>query len=254
MTASMELAKEKGAYSSYKGSPISEGSFQFNLWNVSEDDLSGRWDWVKLRSQIMEFGVRNSLLVAPMPTASTSQILGNNEAFEPYTSNIYTRRVLSGEFIVVNKHLLKDLVKLGLWNNDMKEEIMRANGSIQHIESIPQDIKELYKTVWELSMKDIIDMARQRGYFIDQSQSLNLFLQDPDYGKLTSMHFYAWKSGLKTGMYYLRTKSAVNAIQFTLSNENKKKVTEEEPLTADELKNMILKAKDNPDDCLMCGS
>lgn len=254
MSASMELAKEKGAYSSYKGSPISQGLFQFNLWNVSEDDLSGRWDWVKLRSQIMEFGVRNSLLVAPMPTASTSQILGNNEAFEPYTSNIYTRRVLSGEFIVVNKHLLKDLVKLGLWNNDMKEEIMRANGSIQHIESIPQDIKELYKTVWELSMKDIIDMARQRGYFIDQSQSLNLFLQDPDYGKLTSMHFYAWKSGLKTGMYYLRTKSAVNAIQFTLSNENKKKVTEEEPLTADELKNMILKAKDNPDDCLMCGS
>ncbi|MFD1314853.1 ribonucleoside-diphosphate reductase subunit alpha [Namhaeicola litoreus] len=254
VTASMELAKEKGAYSSYKGSPISQGLFQFNLWNISEEDLSGRWDWVKLRSQIMEFGVRNSLLVAPMPTASTSQILGNNEAFEPYTSNIYTRRVLSGEFIVVNKHLLKDLVKLGLWNNDMKEEIMRANGSIQHIDSIPQDIKDLYKTVWELSMKDIIDMARQRGYFIDQSQSLNLFLQDPDYGKLTSMHFYAWKSGLKTGMYYLRTKSAVNAIQFTLSNESKKKVTEEEPLTADELKNMILKAKDNPDDCLMCGS
>lgn len=251
LTSSMELAKEKEPYSTYKGSPISEGIFQFNLWNVSENDLSGRWDWVKLRAQILENGVRNSLLVAPMPTASTSQILGNNEAFEPYTSNIYTRRVLSGEFIVVNKHLLEDLVKLGLWDNDMKEDIMRANGSIQHIEKIPQEIKNLYKTVWELSMKDIIDMSRQRGYFIDQSQSLNLFMQDPDYGKLTSMHFYAWKSGLKTGMYYLRTKSAVNAIQFTVSKEKKE---EDQPLTADELKNMILKSKENPDDCLMCGS
>jgi ribonucleoside-diphosphate reductase alpha chain len=218
---------------------------------VSENDLSGRWDWNKLRAQILESGVRNSLLVAPMPTASTSQILGNNEAFEPYTSNIYTRRVLSGEFIIVNKHLLEDLVALGLWDNDMKEEIMRANGSIQHIENIPAVIKELYKTVWEMSMKDIIDMSRQRGYFIDQSQSLNLFLKDPDYGKLTSMHFYAWKSGLKTGMYYLRTKSAVNAIQFTVSNEKKQ---EEAPLTAEELKSLILKSKENPDDCLMCGS
>ncbi len=251
LTASMELAKEKGAYSTFKGSPLSEGKFQFNLWNVSENDLSGRWDWNKLRAQILESGVRNSLLVAPMPTASTSQILGNNEAFEPYTSNIYTRRVLSGEFIIVNKHLLEDLVLLGLWDNDMKEEIMRANGSIQHIENIPADIKELYKTVWEMSMKDIIDMSRQRGYFIDQSQSLNLFLKDPDYGKLTSMHFYAWKSGLKTGMYYLRTKSAVNAIQFTVSNEKKQ---EEAPLTAEELKSLILKSKENSDDCLMCGS
>ncbi|MDZ7612609.1 MAG: ribonucleoside-diphosphate reductase subunit alpha [Flavobacteriaceae bacterium] len=251
LTSSMELAKEKGAYSTFIGSPLSEGKFQFNLWNVSENDLSGRWDWNKLRAQILESGVRNSLLVAPMPTASTSQILGNNEAFEPYTSNIYTRRVLSGEFIIVNKHLLEDLVGLGLWDNDMKEEIMRANGSIQHIENIPAEIKELYKTVWEMSMKDIIDMSRQRGYFIDQSQSLNLFLKDPDYGKLTSMHFYAWKSGLKTGMYYLRTKSAVNAIQFTVSNEKKQ---EEVELTAEELKNMILKSKENPDDCLMCGS
>ena len=257
LTASMEIAKEKEPYSTYKGSPISQGEFQFNMWNVSEDDLSGRWDWKKLRESILEHGVRNSLLVAPMPTASTSQILGNNEAFEPYTSNIYTRRVLSGEFIVVNKHLLEDLVNLGLWNNDMKEEIMRANGSIQHIDVIPQELKELYKTVWEMSMKDIIDMARQRGYFIDQSQSLNLFMQDPDYSKLTSMHFYAWKSGLKTGMYYLRTKSAVNAIQFTVTkkkNELPAGAVEEQPLTGDELKELIIKSKENPDDCLMCGS
>ncbi|MCK4561420.1 MAG: ribonucleoside-diphosphate reductase subunit alpha [Flavobacteriaceae bacterium] len=257
LTSSMELAKAKEPYSTYKGSPISQGEFQFNMWNVSEDDLSGRWDWKKLRAQILENGVRNSLLVAPMPTASTSQILGNNEAFEPYTSNIYTRRVLSGEFIVVNKHLLEDLVELGLWNNDMKEEIMRANGSIQHIDIIPQDLKELYKTVWEMSMKDIIDMSRQRGYFIDQSQSLNLFMQDPDYGKLTSMHFYAWKSGLKTGMYYLRTKSAVNAIQFTVSKKKENLpagAVEEKPLTGDELKQMLINAQNNPDDCEMCGS
>ncbi|MGB5321646.1 ribonucleoside-diphosphate reductase subunit alpha [Lutimonas sp.] len=257
LTASMELAKEKEPYSSYKGSPISQGEFQFNMWNISEDELSGRWEWKKLRESIMQNGVRNSLLVAPMPTASTSQILGNNEAFEPYTSNIYTRRVLSGEFIVVNKHLLEDLVNLGLWDNDMKEDIMRANGSVQHIEAIPQELKELYKTVWEMSMKDIIDMARHRGYFIDQSQSLNLFMKDPDYSKLTSMHFYAWKSGLKTGMYYLRTKSAVNAIQFTVSKKTDELpagAVEEQPLTGEELKEMIIKSRENPDDCLMCGS
>ena len=251
VTSSMEIAKVKGAYSSFKGSPMSQGEFQFNMWGVSDDDLSGRWNWSALRKDVMKNGVRNSLLVAPMPTASTSQILGNNEAFEPYTSNIYTRRVLSGEFIVVNKHLLEDLVELGLWNNDMKEEIMRANGSVQNIDAIPQELKDLYKTVWEMSMKDIIDMSRQRGYFIDQSQSLNLFMQDANYAKLTSMHFYAWKSGLKTGMYYLRTKSAVNAIQFTISNTKKQ---EESPLTPQELKQMIIDAKENPDDCLMCGS
>ena len=251
VTSSMEMAKTKEPYSSFKRSPISNGEFQFNLWGVSENDLSGRWNWKNLRKQVMQHGVRNSLLVAPMPTASTSQILGNNEAFEPYTSNIYTRRVLSGEFIVVNKHLLEDLVELNLWNNDMKEEIMRANGSIQHIDVIPQELKDLYKTVWEMSMKDIIDMSRQRGYFIDQSQSLNLFMQDANYSKLTSMHFYAWKSGLKTGMYYLRTKSAVNAIKFTLSN---KKEDEEKPLSPKELKDLLLQSKDNPDDCLMCGS
>ncbi len=221
VTASMEEAKLEGPYQSYEGSPMSEGKFQHNLWDVKEEELSGLWDWEALRKQVLEHGVRNSLLVAPMPTASTSQILGNNECFEPYTSNIYTRRVLSGEFIVVNKHLLEDLVKLGLWNEGLKQDIMRANGSIQHVDVIPQDIKELYKTVWELSMKDIIDMSRQRGYFIDQSQSLNLFMEGATMAKLTSMHFYAWKSGLKTGMYYLRTKSAVDAIKFTLDNKKK---------------------------------
>jgi ribonucleoside-diphosphate reductase alpha chain len=251
VTSSMEMAKVKEPYSSFKGSPMSLGEFQFNMWGVSEDDLSGRWDWKALRKKVMKNGVRNSLLVAPMPTASTSQILGNNEAFEPYTSNIYTRRVLSGEFIVVNKHLLEDLVELGLWNNEMKEDIMRANGSVQHIDIIPQELKNLYKTVWEMSMKDIIDMSRQRGYFIDQSQSLNLFMQDANYSKLTSMHFYAWKSGLKTGMYYLRTKSAVNAIKFTVSN---KKKVEDNPLTPEELKEMLIASQSNPDDCEMCGS
>jgi ribonucleoside-diphosphate reductase alpha chain len=257
VTSSMEIAKAKEPYSTFKGSPMSEGEFQFNMWGIKDDELSGNWDWVKLRKQVIKHGVRNSLLVAPMPTASTSQILGNNEAFEPYTSNIYTRRVLSGEFIVVNKHLLEDLVELNLWDNDMKENIMRANGSIQHIEAIPAELRELYKTVWEMSMKDIIDMARHRGYFIDQSQSLNLFMKDPDYAKLTSMHFYAWKSGLKTGMYYLRTKSAVNAIQFTVSKEKKSAVIEEEkPMTPEEFKAMVDASKNGApdDDCLMCGS
>ncbi|WP_425235327.1 ribonucleoside-diphosphate reductase subunit alpha [Ulvibacterium sp.] len=292
VTASMEEAKEDGAYSSFKGSPISEGKFQHNLWGIKDEELSGRWDWGKLRKQVMKHGVRNSLLVAPMPTASTSQILGNNECFEPYTSNIYTRRVLSGEFIVVNKHLLEDLVKLGIWNENLKQELMRANGSIQHIDIIPEEIKELYKTVWELSMKDIIDMSRQRGYFIDQSQSLNLFMENANYSKLTSMHFYAWKSGLKTGMYYLRTKAAVDAIKFTLDNTKKKEIpvsvaaeaevaaamppapeeakeievkptpivqqqeSDIQPMTAEEMKEMIARAKEGQadDDCLMCGS
>jgi len=257
VTSSMEIAKAKGAYSTFKGSPMSEGEFQFNMWGIKDEELSGNWDWGKLRKDVIKHGVRNSLLVAPMPTASTSQILGNNEAFEPYTSNIYTRRVLSGEFIVVNKHLLEDLVELDLWDNNMKEDIMRANGSIQHIEKIPAELRELYKTVWEMSMKDIIDMARHRGYFIDQSQSLNLFMKDPDFGKLTSMHFYGWKSGLKTGMYYLRTKSAVNATQFTVSKEKKAEVVEEEkPMSTAEFKAMVDASKNGApdDDCLMCGS
>ena len=255
------MAKEEGPYSTYEGSPISQGEFQHNLWGLKDEELSGRWDWASLRKEVMEHGVRNSLLVAPMPTASTSQILGNNEAFEPYTSNIYTRRVLSGEFIVVNKHLLHDLVERGLWTESLKQEIMRHNGSVQNIPEIPQDLKELYKTVWEMSMKDIIDMSRQRGYFIDQSQSLNLFMQDANYAKLTSMHFYAWQSGLKTGMYYLRTKSAVDAIKFTLNNDKKEQpVAANEEVKTDsidinEYKAMILKAQaGGPEDCEMCGS
>ncbi|MEC4112795.1 ribonucleoside-diphosphate reductase subunit alpha [Myroides pelagicus] len=260
VTASMEMAKEEGAYSTFEGSPISQGDFQYNLWGMKDEELSGRWDWASLRKEVMAAGVRNSLLLAPMPTASTSQILGNNEAFEPYTSNIYTRRVLSGEFIVVNKHLLKDLVELGLWNEELKQEIMRANGSIQHINYIPQDIRDLYKTVWELSMKDIIDMSRDRGVFIDQSQSLNLFMEGANYAKLTSMHFYAWKAGLKTGMYYLRTKSAVDAIKFTLNNDKKEvvKQTEEvQNISVEDYQAMIQRARmaaNNDDDCEMCGS
>ncbi len=263
VTASVELAKEEGPYSTFKGSPISEGLFQHNLWGLKDEDLSGRWAWDKLRKDVKKHGVRNSLLVAPMPTASTSQILGNNEAFEPYTSNIYTRRVLSGEFIVVNKHLLNDLVQLGLWNDDMKNELMIQNGSVQNIENIPQDIKDLYKTVWEMSMKDIIDMSRHRGYFIDQSQSLNLFMEDVSMQKLTSMHFYAWKSGLKTGMYYLRTKAARDAIKFTATKKEtanpieKLQVQTEQPsaISANEFKAMIANAKNaGPEDCEMCGS
>lgn len=260
VTASMEMAKEEGPYSTFEGSPMSQGEFQHNMWGMKDEELSGRWDWASLRKEVVEHGVRNSLLVAPMPTASTSQILGNNEAFEPYTSNIYTRRVLSGEFIVVNKHLLEDLVKLGLWNEDLKQEIMRHNGSVQNIDVIPQDLKDLYKTVWEMSMKDIIDMSRQRGYFIDQSQSLNLFMQDANYSKLTSMHFYAWQSGLKTGMYYLRTKSAVDAIKFTLNNDKKEETptaaaVETESISVEDYKAMLLKAQaGDPEDCEMCGS
>lgn len=263
VTASMELAKVEGPYSSYQGSPISEGLFQYNLWGLKDEDLSGRWNWEKLRKEVLKHGVRNSLLVAPMPTASTSQILGNNEAFEPYTSNIYTRRVLSGEFIVVNKHLLEDLVNLGLWNDDMKNELMYHNGSVQNIDGIPQELKELYKTVWELSMKDIIDMSRHRGYFIDQSQSLNLFLEDATMQKLTSMHFYAWKSGLKTGMYYLRTKSARDAIKFTLTKKTETNPVEKvavqpetaEAISAADFRAMIERSKNaGPEDCEMCGS
>ncbi|MCE2496996.1 MAG: ribonucleoside-diphosphate reductase subunit alpha [Flavobacteriales bacterium] len=274
LTSSKDLAKEEGTYESYEGSPISKGEFQWNMWGLKEEDLSGIWDWSTLREEIMEHGVRNSLLMAPMPTASTSQILGNNECFEPYTSNIYTRRVLSGEFIVVNKHLLIDLVKLGLWNSEMKDEIIRANGSIQHIDVIPDNIKELYKTVWELSMKDIIDMAADRGAFIDQSQSMNLFMENANLGKVTSMHFYAWKKGLKTGMYYLRTKAAADAIKFTVQKQAKAQVEpvvsaeqtekiQEERVSkleeaakkmASENADMITCSIDNPDECEACGS
>ncbi len=217
MEASMELAKVEGPYSTWEGSPISKGIFQFDMWNVSPS--SGNWDWEKLRQQVVEHGVRNSLLVAPMPTASTSQILGNNECFEPYTSNIYARRVLSGEFAVVNKHLLKDLIKLNLWNETMKNKLISANGSVQNIPEIPQNLKDLYKTVWEIKQKTILEMAADRGAYICQSQSLNIHIQDVNFGKLTSMHFHAWKLGLKTGMYYLRTKAAADAIKFTIEKQ-----------------------------------
>lgn len=217
MEASMELSKVEGPYSSWEGSPISKGVFQFDMWGVKPS--SGRWDWESLREQVVTHGVRNSLLVAPMPTASTSQILGNNECFEPYTSNIYVRRVLSGEFAVVNKHLLKDLIRLGLWNESMKNKLITANGSVQNIPEIPQDLKELYKTVWEIKQKTILEMAADRGAYICQSQSLNIHIQDVNFGKLTSMHFHAWKLGLKTGMYYLRTKAAADAIKFTIEKQ-----------------------------------
>ena len=220
MTASKDLAIKEGAYETFKGSPLSKGKFQFDLWDVKPD--TARWDWENLRLDVMNHGVRNSLLVAPMPTASTSQILGNNECFEPYTSNIYTRRVLSGEFIIVNKFLLRDLVNRGLWDNIMKDKIITANGSIQDIAEIPQELKALYKTVWEIKMRNIIDMAADRGAYICQSQSLNLFINSPNASKLTSMHFYAWKKGLKTGMYYLRTQAASQAVKFTVENQGGK--------------------------------
>ncbi|MBI3252886.1 MAG: ribonucleoside-diphosphate reductase subunit alpha [Candidatus Omnitrophica bacterium] len=253
MTASKDLAKLRGPYETFKGSPLSAGLFQFDLWGAMP---SARWDWETLRREVKAHGARNSLLVAPMPTASTSQILGNNECFEPYTSNIYTRRVLSGEFVVVNKYLLKDLVKLGIWNAKLKDKIVADNGSIQNIPEIPQAVKDLYKTVWEIKQRILIDMAADRGPFICQSQSLNLFIQEPNFAKLTSMHFYSWKKGLKTGMYYLRTKAAADAIKFTVERQAEAPL---EPLVAkeeakDKKMSDITCSLDNKDDCIACGS
>ena len=245
MEASMEIAKEEGTYKTYEGSPVSKGIFQFDMWGIAPS--SKRWDWTKLKREVKKHGVRNSLLLAPMPTASTSQILGNNECFEPYTSNIYTRRVLSGEFIVVNKHLLKDLIKLNLWNESMKDRLMEANGSIQGIKEIPDNIKLLYRTVWEVSQKSIIDMAADRGAYICQSQSMNIHMQDANFGKLTSMHFHAWKKGLKTGLYYLRTKAAADAIKFTIVKDEKSQTMEDKQAA-------VQCSIDNQDDCEMCGS
>ena len=246
MESSMEIAQKEGPYKTYEGSPVSKGIFQFDMWGIVPD--SKRWDWTKLKREVKKHGVRNSLLLAPMPTASTSQILGNNECFEPYTSNIYTRRVLSGEFIVVNKHLLKDLIKLKLWGDSMKDRLMEANGSVQGINEIPDDIKQLYRTVWEVSQKSIIDMAADRGAYICQSQSMNIHMQDANFGKLTSMHFHAWKKGLKTGLYYLRTKAAADAIKFTIVKDEKSMDNEEQKQAA------IQCSVDNQDDCEMCGS
>jgi ribonucleoside-diphosphate reductase alpha chain len=234
MTASKDLAKEEGAYETYEGSPVSKGIFQFDMWGVKPSD---RWEWDVLKAEVKKYGVRNSLLLAPMPTASTAQILGNNECFEPYTSNLYTRRVLSGEFIVVNKYLLRDLVKLGLWSEELKNKIIASNGSVANIPEIPQNLKELYKTAWEISQKTIVDMAADRGAFICQSQSLNVFMENANFGKLTSLHFHAWKSGLKTGMYYLRTKAATDAIKFTL---DKSKLAE--PAAAEVMQEPVLTA------------
>jgi ribonucleoside-diphosphate reductase alpha chain len=251
MTASKDLAKVQGAYETFEGSPVSKGIFQFDMWNVTP---TNRWEWDVLKEEVKTYGVRNSLLLAPMPTASTAQILGNNECFEPYTSNIYTRRVLSGEFIVVNKHLLKDLVKEGLWNKDMRQKIMASNGSIQNISEIPQYLKELYKTAWEISQRAIIDLAADRGAYICQSQSLNVFMENANFGKLTSMHFYGWEKGLKTGMYYLRTKAATDAIKFTVD----KSVVEEtvaQSITNQSIEDQqaaIACSLDNPEGCEMC--
>ena len=251
MTASKDLAKKHGPYATFAGSPLSKGIFQFDMWGVAPS--SGRWDWEHLRTEVQTHGVRNSLLVAPMPTASTAQILSNNECFEPYTSNIYTRRVLSGEFIVVNKHLLKDLIELDLWNEQLKNELIAANGSIQHIEGIPAYIKMLYRTVWEIPQKAIIDMAADRGAYICQSQSLNVHIQEPNFGKLTSMHFYAWKKGLKTGMYYLRTKAAADAIKFTVQKQQAKTVTPPVPEPTAQQQVVSCDLGDS-DDCITCGS
>jgi ribonucleoside-diphosphate reductase alpha chain len=266
MTASKDLAKVEGPYETYQGSPISKGIFQFDMWDVTP---SNRWEWDILREEVMKHGVRNSLLVAPMPTASTSQILGNNECFEPYTSNIYTRGVLSGNFVVVNKHLLKDLVKLGMWNENLKNKIIAANGSVQNIDEIPQNIKDIYKTVWEIKQRSIIDMSADRGAYICQSQSLNLFIQDANFAKLSSAHFYSWKKGLKTGMYYLRTKAAADAIKFTVDQEALKNphvqvLGNEDTLliergaineiSFEEQQAQLACSLDNPDACEACGS
>jgi len=271
MSASVDLAKKEGHYESFPGSPLSQGKFQFNLWDVTDSELSGRWAWDKLRKSVMKHGSRNSLLLAPMPTASTAQIMGNNEAFEPFTSNIYTRRTLSGEFIIINKYLVKDLINLGLWNEDVKNLIIIHKGSVQNIPNIPDDIKEVYKTVWEIKQKDLIEMSAERGRFICQSQSLNLFIEGVNAAKLTAAHFHSWKLGLKTGMYYLRTKSAVDAMtglgidvskyQTTPKKEEPKvfKKTLETPneelqVLANQTLEDLSCSLNNPDDCIACGS
>ncbi|MDQ2656564.1 MAG: ribonucleoside-diphosphate reductase subunit alpha, partial [Bacteroidota bacterium] len=280
MEASMEESKKNGPYETFKGSPVSKGIFQFDMWGITPS--SGRWDWKKLKQEVKQHGVRNSLLVAPMPTASTSQILGNNECFEPYTSNVYTRRTLSGDFIVANKHLMKDLISMGLWNETMRQKLINTNGSVQSIPEIPQNLKDIYKTVWEISQKTIIDMSADRGAYICQSQSLNIHLTDPNFGKLTSMHFYAWKKGLKTGMYYLRSTAAADAIKFTLDKSALKEPSvaegvvakhaisepvvamakesqqslhyEQAPSDYDQKRADMSCSLDNPDACEACGS
>jgi ribonucleoside-diphosphate reductase alpha chain len=251
------IAEKEGAYSTFNGSPASKGILQFDMWGVTP---STRYDWNALKEKIKATGIRNSLLLAPMPTASTSQILGNNECFEPYTSNLYTRRTLSGEFIVVNKHLLQDLVDRGLWSEELKQMLMASNGSIQNIEGMPQDLKDLYKTAYELSQKVIINMAADRGAFICQSQSLNLFVENATYSKLSSMHFYSWEKGLKTGMYYLRSKAAVDPIKFTLGQQHQriqtKEIVSEREVIDVQVETEIPEGLvcTMEDGCVMCGS
>jgi ribonucleoside-diphosphate reductase alpha chain len=260
LTCSKDLAKTEGHYESFPGSPASQGILQYDMWKVQP---SNRWEWDLLKDEIKQYGLRNSLLLAPMPTASTAQILGNNECFEPFTSNMYMRRVLSGEFPIVNKHLLRDLVQLGLWSNDMKNKIMIHNGSIQNIDEIPDNIKDIYKTVWEIKQKDLIDMAADRGAFIDQSQSLNIFMESPTYAKMTSLHFYAWEKGLKTGMYYLRSKAGADAVQFTVDKSsaavpNIQAEQAETHTISEEINPEVISqlscSLDNPEGCEACGS
>jgi ribonucleoside-diphosphate reductase alpha chain len=260
LTCSKDLAKTEGHYESFPGSPASQGILQYDMWKVQP---SNRWEWELLKDEIKQYGLRNSLLLAPMPTASTAQILGNNECFEPFTSNMYMRRVLSGEFPIVNKHLLRDLVQLGLWSNDMKNKIMIHNGSIQNIDEIPDNIKDIYKTVWEIKQKDLIDMAADRGAFIDQSQSLNIFMESPTYAKMTSLHFYAWEKGLKTGMYYLRSKAGADAVQFTVDKSsaavpNIQAEQAETHTISEEINPEVISqlscSLDNPEGCEACGS
>jgi len=255
LKASNELAKQQGPYETFHGSPLSKGLFQFDLWGVKPTD---RYNWDSLRQSIVRYGVRNSLLIAPMPTASTSQILGNTECFEPITSNIYVRRVLSGEYVVVNKYLVNDLIQLGLWNDEMKKKIIAGNGSIQHIKEIPDDVKQLYKTAWEIKQRTLIDMAAERGPYICQSQSLNLFVAEPTVAKLTSMHFYAWKKGLKTGIYYLRTQAPSQAIKFTLGrfadNQHRTNITERSLVDVVASTNSNVSSCSLDSNCLSCSS
>lgn len=252
LRTSADLAAEEGIYETYAGCPISKGILQPDMWDVKPSD---RWDWSALREKIRKNGVRNSLLVAPMPTASTSQILGNNECFEPYTSNIYSRRVLSGEFVVVNKHLLSDLTNMGLWTSELKNQVIYHNGSIQQIKGIPAELKSIYRTVWEIKQRSLVDMAADRGAYIDQSQSLNIHMDQPNFGKLTSLHFYTWSKGLKTGMYYLRSRAAADAIQFTVDSSGMKKKTVATETTDQEIKMaQMICSLENKEECMSCGS
>lgn len=270
MTSSKDLSKINGPYESIVGSPIEKGIFQYEMWGKNDDDLSGRWDWKSLREEVKNYGVRNSLLVAPMPTASTAQILGNNEAFEPFTTNLYSRRTLSGEFIMINKHLVNDLLKLDLWNDTIKNKLIMENGSVQNIPEIPTELKEVYKTVWEMSQKRVLQMAANRSIFIDQSQSLNLFVDNATKPKLLAAHLFGWKLGLKTGMYYLRTRAAVDAIkglgvdtsvskptEQQVSSTNNFEVPTNNSLISEQTPEVVMTSErptDSPFECEGCGS